>query len=356
MSVAPQLTEVRAEKPQTQAKQPPPKTEKEIRCEVLPRANYSEWDDLVNRSPHGTPFHYSWWLDATAGNFEILAVRNERGVLAGGMPVPFQRRQGLNLVHSPALTRYLGPVFDLSPNENTCGRLHLMRSLGELLASNVKAFDSFRCLAGTCAPDLQGFLWAGFAVRLAYTFRFPASRTLEDIIAGMTQAHLQELKRVLRLDLTVTRDQEINALLLLSSRNPGARSGSSPEILRKLWEAARSRNHADLYVARSAGGKPLAALLTARDSRTTYQILVAEDPDSAEISAPHLVFWTALQDCIQAGRDFEFESATFRDDESYYRRWGAAAVPIWRLEKTGSWRGGLLHSWKDRRESISILK
>lgn len=341
--------------------QPPPaqKRPKETTCHVLQREDYPEWDDLIDKSPHGTIFHYSWWLQTTAANFSILVIRNERGAIVAGMPIPRERRPGLKLLCSPSLTPYLGPVFDLSSMDNTCDRLHFMRSNGEILARNIKSFDLVRYVAGASAPDLQGFLWAGYRVHLAYTFRFPSTHTLDQVTAGMTRTHQQKLTKASRLKLRVVRDdglEDLVALNRMTFEKQGLKPVCSPDFLRRLWNAAYSQERAHLYVARTNEDKPVAALLTVHDNRTTYQIVSGVNPEFRDIPGANLVLWNALQDTLLAGRDFDFEGSSLRGVECFYRRWGATAVPIWRIEKSGSWRGGLFQSLVDRRDSIAFNK
>jgi|SRR5665213_123047 len=341
---------------QIQAVQKVPKV---VTCQVLKQEEYPEWDDLIDRSPNGTIFHYSWWLQTTSTDFSILAIRNERGAIVAGMPIPFERRPGLKLFRSPGLTPYLGPVFDLSNIDNTCDRLHFMRSNGELLARNIKSFDSVRYVAGAAAPDLQGFVWAGFGVRLAYTFRFRSTHTPDQITAGMTQTHLQELTTALQLKLTIVRDDGLEDLVQLNRKSfekQCLKPACSEHFLRRLWNAAHSQERAHLYIAKTADGDPVAALLTVNDNRTTYQIVSAVNPEFRNIPGAYLVLWNALQDTLLAGRDFDFEGSSLRGVECFYRRWGATAVPIWRMEKAGSWRGGVFHSFSDRRELKALRK
>ncbi|HET6144559.1 MAG TPA: GNAT family N-acetyltransferase [Candidatus Acidoferrales bacterium] len=336
-----------------------PKLPKVVTCGVLRQEEYQEWDELIDRSPHGTIFHYSWWLRTTSADFSILAIRNERGAIVAGMPIPFEHRPGLKLFRSPILTPYLGPVFDVSNIDNTCDRLHFMRSNGELLARNIKAYDSVQYVAGASAPDLQGFVWAGFGVRLAYTFRFRSTHTPDQITAGMTQTHREKLTTALQLKLSVARDGGLDDLIQLNRRTL-AKHGSEPacseSFLRRLWKAAHSQERAHLYVARTADDKPLAALLTVNDNRTTYQIVSAVDPDFANIPGAYIVLWNALQDALVAGRDYDFEVSSLRGAESFCRHWGATAVPVWRMEKAGSWRGGVFHSLINRRDSKALRK
>jgi len=331
--------------------------QKGVTCQILDREDYPEWDELIDKSPHGTIFHYSWWLQTTAADFRIHAVRNGKGALVAGLPIPFQKRRLLRLCHSPLLTPYLGPVFDLSAADSICDKLHLMRSHGELLAHSVKSFDSLRFFAGACAPDLQGFLWAGFKVQLAFTFRFPSTSSLEQITAGMSRTHVQKLKKAMRSNLTVDRDEGLDDLIALNLKTfekQGARPPYSPAFLRKLWNAAYSQERAHLYVARTSEGKPVAALLTVHDNRTAYQIVSGMDHELHDIPGAYLVLWTALQDTLRAGRNFDFEGSSLRGVESFYRRWGANAMPVWRISKSGSWRGTVFQLMIEHRDAASL--
>lgn len=357
------LTQTSAEKQKTPAAThrdvPSRKTQKEVTCEYLAPEQYCEWDELIDKSPHGTVFHYSWWLATTAAEFKILVARNERGALLGGIPIPIERRLGLTLFHSPLVTPYLGPVFDLPVTDSLCDRLHLMRTYGELIGRNIKAFDSLRYMAGACAPDLQGFLWAGFRVRLAYTFRFHAAQSLEQISVHMTRTHQQKLTKAMRLNLNVTRDESIEDLILLNAKTferQGLRPACSADFLRRLWVAAHARESAHLYIARTAEGQPVAGLLTVHDKRTTYQIVSGVDPEFREIPGAYLVLWSALQDTLPAGRDFDFEGSALRGVECFYRRWGASAMPVWRIEKAGSRRGAFVQFLLNRREVAALRR
>ncbi len=315
-----------------------------LECGILQRAAYAEWDALVDRSPHGTVFHYSWWLNVAAQHFEILAVRDKRGSVRGGVPLTRRNRAGLVLFHAPQLTPFLGPIFDISQISDPCERLYLMRSAGELMARQMPRFDSFRCMVGALGPDLQGFLWAGFRAELAYTFRLPASQSIESVEACITRTHLQKLAKAKRLGLSVTRNEDIEAFRKLCEI--GAVRGDKmlypAEMPIRLWSAGFQREKSDFYIARTRENEPIAALLTVHDTRTTYQIVAAFDPAKREIPGSYLLLWAALCDALTANRDFDFEGSALRGVEQYYRKWGPAAFAVWRLEKAGSLRGGLL--------------
>jgi len=323
-------------------------------CRFLTPAEYAEWDALVDRSPHGTVFHYSWWLAAATGAVRILVVRNEADALLGGLPLPQKASAGLVLLHQPHLTPYLGPIFDLSATEGVCDQLHLMRACGEALARNVGKFDSFRYLAGAVAPDLQGFLWAGFRVYLGYTFRFSSRQTVAEITREMTRTHLQKLTKAKRLNLKVHVSQRIESLLELSRLTFERKNTARPfedSLVVRLWQQASQRQRTHLYVASTEEDRPIAALFTVHDRRTTYQIVSGFDPACSDMPGQNLVLWTAVQDALASGRDFDFEGSALRGVETFYRRWGARAFPVWRMQKAGSLRGQIATWIIQRRDS-----
>ncbi|HVB86733.1 MAG TPA: GNAT family N-acetyltransferase [Candidatus Dormibacteraeota bacterium] len=317
-----------------------------MQCEILNPAEYGAWDDLVHRSPHGTVFHYSWWLNIAAQKFNILVVRDKHGAMCGGVPLPLKRRGGLKLFHAPQLTPFLGPIFDIEGIKEPCDQLFLMRSAGELMAHDMPRFDSFRCMVGARGPDLQGFLWSGFRAELAYTFRMMAGTSVEQVEAHVTRTHLQKLSKAKRLGVSVTKNDDLDAFAKLCKIGSvhGNRTLHPDELPIRLWSAALKRRASDFYLARASSNQPIAALLTVHDTRTTYQIVSALDSSQREIPGSYVLLWTALQEALAAKRDFDFEGSALRGVEQYYRRWGPVAVPVWRLEKAGSFRGGLLQS------------
>jgi hypothetical protein len=332
------------------------KTADTIFCEFLKPEEYREWDGLVDRSVHGTVFHYSWWLQATSSDFQLLVVRDHSSRILGGIPLPNKRASLLRLYHSPLLTPYLGPIFDLTGIGNNYDKLYAMRSHGELLARHMPVFDSFRYIAGASAPDLQGFLWAGFGVQLAYTFRFSAASSLDEIAKAMSRTHAQKLSKAKKLHLQVNKENDIEQLIALNAMifaKQNQKPPYSPDFIKKVWSESSSRNRGRLYIARTPEGVPVAGLFTVNDDRTTFQIISGINTSMPDVPGGNLCLWTAIQDAVQEGRDFDFEGSSLRGVEVFYRRWGAAAVPVWRIEKTGSLQGVLAQALIQRRDAAS---
>ena len=315
---------------------------KQVGVTTLSREQFQQWDALVSRSPHGTVFHYSWWLEATGKEFKILGCWDKDGSLVGGIPLPFKKRVGFTLYHSPPLTPYLGPIFDLTAAETTVERLSVMRSCGEQLARAIQGFDSLSYLAGAAAPDLQGFLWAGFRADLTYTFRIEAGTTTDNAFQQIARTHRQKLKK--HAQCIVETGDDVSALSMFSNQTferQGIVRPFTDNYLRGLWREVSKRGRGILYTARDLDGQSVAALLVVNDDRTSYQIVSGVDMTLHNSPAGALLTWRAICDALNAGRIFDFEGSRIRGVEEYYRRWGGQAHPVWQLEKTGSLRASL---------------
>jgi Acetyltransferase (GNAT) domain len=320
---------------------------------LLSKSDVSLWDKLVESSPHGTVFHYSWWLQDAGFDYQILVVRDSRGKLVGGIPLPHKSRAGLSLFHSPPLTPFLGPIFDIACLNKAYEKYSLMRHGGEAMARAIPAFDTLSYWAGSTAPDLQGFIWAGFDVRVAYTMRFESSTRAEDILVNMTTTHRNKLNKAVRYGIQCEELREVDTLLALHKltfKRHRLQLPYSLEVPRRLVTNSLNRGHARIYAAR-AHGDVAAVLFVVNDSRNSYHLIAGVHPLLRSTGAGTLIEWYAIKDALSSGRAFDFEGSHLRGVEQHYRHWGAEARPIWGITKTGSVKGAfarLLNSWKMR--------
>lgn len=329
-----------------------------MHVEALRLENLSVWDELVEKSPHGTIFHFSWWLEATGYDYEILACRDTRGKVVGGIPLPRKKRKGLTLYHSPKLTPYLGPIFDLSGGSTAHEQVSLMRHAGESIARAIEGYDSFDYDLGPSAPDLQGFFWAGFRAELAYTFRFESRSVPEQILASLALHHRRVLDKAQRHHLRVEVADSFDAFMELHRQTysrQGQRLPYEEGLPRRLWAAARARKRAEIYLGCTPAGDPIAGLLVVHDRHSSYLLMAGGNPQTRSTGAGNLVEWHAIRDSLLAGRAFDFEGSAIRGVEHHYRRWGATPAAICTLRKAGTVKGALarvaLH-WRNYRQRL----
>jgi len=326
---------------------------------ILKPSDYSLWDELVSRSPHGTVFHYSWWLEASGCEFQILGYRDSEGRLQAGIPLPRRKRGSLVLFHSPnLLTPYLGPVFGFSPTMKENTKLGMMRNVGEKLALAIQGFDSFNYSLGPAAPDLQGFLWAGFQAELYYTFVIDSGTPPEGVLARRSDGHRGHISKAERLGIQVEVRDNLDAFLDLHRKtfnHQGLEMPYDDSLIGRLFLAAKARGCAKIYFATEPGGGHVAGLLVVSDARTCYQLAVGTDHARGSSGGGNLAEWRAIRDALESGRAYDFEGSALRGVERHYRSWGARTRPCWRLRNWGSLRGFLASCFLEWRAKKKLL-
>ena len=322
----------------------------------LPREQFECWNALVAKSPHGTVFHNSWWLEATGYELEILGCWDPNGRLVSGIPLPRKRRAGLLLCHYPPLAPYLGPVFDLSASREPREQLAIMRHQGELLAAQIQSFDSLVYPVGAAGPDLQGFLWAGFRAELSYTFRFEAGTSPDDAFERSARTCRQKFRGGHAREMSVEAGDDIDSLIELNRETFVRQERAAPvaeSYLRRMWDVAAAHDCGCIYVARDAQRNALSAVFVVRDSRASYQIVSGMSADARLSPAGYLTTWAAITSALSESRAFDFEGSRVRGVERYYRSWGGVARPVWTLRKAPSLRGRAALLWASARNEKS---
>lgn len=316
---------------------------------TLSTDQFAKWDDFVDRSPHGTIFHKSWWLEASQRPFKIYCAMDKSGELEAGIPIFHVRKYGLGRSHTPPFTPFMGPIFDIARHSKKRPALTMMRRLGEELARAIPVFDSFSQRLAYGGPDLQGFLWAGYQISLSYTYRYRLGidvtlpETASDVdgvrscIAPLlSKGHKHALTKAKRSE-TIQRSLDLDRLLTLVKMT-FARQGNSyvvthEALLRRLFAAAAARQAARVYLAMNQDGRDSAGVATFSDRRCAYLVLAGGDPELRSSGGGSLCILHAMSDAFLSGLDFDFEGSQIRSIEEHYRGWGPPALPFYTIAK-----------------------
>lgn len=292
------------------------------------------YDDLVEESLQGSVFATSWWLDAVAeGRWRANAVEDDGEVAAAWPTVVRTTRWGE--VHEGApLTPFLGPLFrpessDLKRRSNEVKRLEqLVVALGG--AAHVEArcnpaFDYWTPLA-----------WHGFTQTTHYTWRLPRLGDLEEVFRGTRENVRREIRKSEKRGVVV----EEGSLEAFQKVHPETAAHKGVEVnrraLRRVEEAAASRDARVILLARDPEGRVHAGGYFVRDTRWVYYLVGASDPALRTSGAASLVLWKGIEHAAERGLGFDFEGSMIRGVERFFRAFGGAPMPYSVVRKTPS--------------------
>ena len=305
---------------------------KQSGSQLEPRAVREAYDELVDRSPQGSLFASSWWLDAVApGRWRPNLVEVEGRAAAWPTVV---RRSRLGEVHTGApLTPFLGPLFP--PDESRQARSRELGYLERLL----EELMPFAHLEARCHPAFDYWTplsWHGFAQTTHYTWRLPDLSDVEGVWSGLRENVRREIRKARKSGIEVEPGSLADFLALHERAAEHRAVVAGRVLLERIEAAARERQAGTILVARDADGRSHSAGLFVHDRRFTYYLLGASEPGLRTTGAASLVMWEAIRGAAERSAGFDFEGSMLRHVERFVRAFGGVPTPYSVVRKTAS--------------------
>jgi GNAT acetyltransferase-like protein len=275
----------------------------------------------------GTLFQQPWWLDAVApGGWSAVRVAHD-GEVVGYLPYLNDGFPGFRFSTQPVLTPALGPWV----RPTTDDYRHALAHEHEVLTNLLSALPRFDYVLQRCSPTFTNglpFLWAGFDVRVGYTYRLTQLDDLDRVWSGFETQRRRAVRKAQR-TLEVV-DGELDALLRLGDlpfHRARMRVPYGCDTVRRIHAACRINDASSLLVARDAGGEPRAALYLVHDDDATYYLLGGQDEVGRASGATTLLLWEGIRRAAARQTLFDFYGSRVESIERFFRSFGARQVP-----------------------------
>jgi hypothetical protein len=295
------------------------------------------YDELVARSPQGSIFATSWWLDAVApGRWRPNAVGGD--VLEAAWPTVVRSTRFGEVHEGPPLTPFLGPLFGSSesPSRTRAKQIEWLERLLEEL-------NGFAHLDARCHPAFDYWTplsWHGFEQTTHYTWRLTDLGDLEGIWNGLRENIRREVrkgrKRGLEVDEASLDDLDRVQAKTAQRHDRGQAAVETRAVLRRVDDAAAAREARSVLVARDSDGRVHAGGYFVWDSRYTYYLVGGSDAALRTSGASSLLMWTAIEHAAARGTAFDFEGSMLRHVERFFRAFGGTPVAYSILRRTPS--------------------
>lgn len=305
--------------------------------EAPERTALGDYDELVLRSPQGSIFALSWWLEAVApGRWRVNAVEGQ-GELVAAWPTVVRTGIWGDMHTGAPLTPYLGPL--LTPGEGAHRRSNEIEQVERLL----QRIGRFAHLEAACNPTFDYWTplhWHGFGQTTHYTWRLPPVSDTEEAFAGLRENVRREIRKARKTGLVVE-EGSLDEYLLVHEQT-ATRQGrleaarANRALIERIDEAAAARGARTILLARDPGGLLHSGGYFVHDGRWTYYLLGGSDPTLRTSGAASLVMWAAIEQAAERGTGFDFEGSMLRPVERFVRAFGGVPVPYSIVRSTPS--------------------
>jgi len=301
----------------------------EIRSELkiidVTKSDDALWDTFVSRSPQGTFFQNSAWINLIEPLYNIrskrlFCLRNDQPV--GGLQYYETRKLFWKVITPTPLVPFSAPLLYAANDEKLQKRVSNYLNISSAFAKYLNNNLDFWILdAPHTFSDARSFIWKGALVEPRYTYVV----NLDDekgISANFNQSTRKKLKLAEKENIIMIESEDPSELITLFSKSYH-RHNRTPlideKILVKLLRALIILPNVKLYYV-SIRNHIKSARLVVIDGQTVYDLLAGSDDDTG-IASVYLISQLLLKYC-QSNQYFDFMGADHPDIEQFKRGFG----------------------------------
>ncbi|KXB02074.1 hypothetical protein AKJ44_01465 [candidate division MSBL1 archaeon SCGC-AAA261F17] len=301
----------------------------------LEKDEYERWNEFVDKSPQGTIFHKTYWLETLGNNFEVYKCLKGQETV-GGVPVNYTQLKSLKIAHPPKFTPYGGPIFRKEMGKyvsKISTRKKANKALIKKLKENFSVVYNWNTSPNT--EDLQPFIWEGFSTELKYTYVLPLN-DLDIIWENMDRGRRKDIRKGLEneeLYVEIGNDFEELYTLVEKAYSRKEKNPIDRGIARNIDEIVRERNRCKTFIVKNKESLPLAGIYIIWDEKRAYQLLSGFDPENSPREANPLAIWKAIEFTNNeiSPTEYDFEGSMIPGIEQYFRSFGGKLIPIFQL-------------------------
>jgi hypothetical protein len=298
--------------------------------------NKLEWDRFVEKSPVGSIFQTTRWLDVACSSkglrYEIYICRNADKEIDFGVPITYNESRFLRKVTHPPLTPYLGVVHSLDgvgmKYQTYVTRLKERLSQTADLLKYLGAHYVWIRFQPEVA-DVMPFTQAGFDSEVAYTYLIDLLKSEDELWREFSSERRVNIRKAAKENIVTEETNDASSMPLIE--DSFARQNMTPVWLgmaEKIMKMLKPNSRT--FLARNSQGEPVAAVFIVWDSKHAYYLLGGVSSKVKHYGAQSLAMWAAIRFSKKMGlQTYDFEGSQIPSIEAYIRQFGGVLTPCY---------------------------
>lgn len=273
----------------------------------------SKYDTCIASDSSSTAFVESWFMDATAGNWMVIADDDYKTVF----PFSVRNKWGINYIYQPFFNRSTG-IYGVD-------KTALINAIGNGLLNDYRFWDFY------CDSKLEN-------TNTVYTSRIYQALSLNEKYESLYENYSAKLRRNLRLadkeNLEIKNTVDADDFIIQFRKNTGDKIHELKDAdytrLKQLTEKCLQQKNTFYVEAFSENEKTAAALFTVSDSRILY-IEGYSTPKGREIRSMHLLFDYVIKKFAGSGKVLDFGGSNVETIARFFHSFGAKDQPYFHV-------------------------
>lgn len=307
---------------------------KEISVRKLDPPKFEQWNALVDKTPYGTVFNKSFWLqihaEALEADFAIYGCY-QGGNLIAGCALYFRTSAAFKVVTVPPGTPYMGPLIQPPSTSDYVQNIRHDLKITALLASALEDdFDRLLIINQPGFMDIRPFLWKNWSAQVLYTYIVSL-----DNIEKPSKKLGKTIRKASRLGIEAKSSCDIYPFYDIW-RKTFSRKDSAPrfsrEVLEKIFSKLQEHHCCRLHIAVESEGRLISGRIVVFDGRKASGWLSGTDPAYLNTGVSSLLQWHTLQDLKSECDTFNMVGANLESIARFKSEFGGELVPYYLVE------------------------
>lgn len=319
----------------------------DIEIRELKKEEYKMWDELVERSPHGTIFHKSFWLTTSSEmlnkKLKIYGCFENEELVGGCSLYTYKFKRFFKLASSIIeMTPYGGVI--LAPSTSTKVR-EQEQSYRDIIKSLCNAFDKehFDHIQITNSPDfidVRPFIWNGWGGRILYAYYL---NLCEDIEKSISKNARRTIKGAIKSNISVKKLNSDDVKRYFSRyydlfKMTYLRQNIQPPVpmdfLKTMMNMLHDQQKDEMWIAKTSSGEIAAAEVIVFDDKRAYRWSPASHTELRKTGATSLLLYEIFQDLKKKGfKEINLMAANTPRLAKFISSFNPKLVPYYPVEK-----------------------
>jgi len=298
---------------------------------TLEKSFYSDWNSFVRKSPQGSLFSETWYLDILKVKYQVLCVIDEDNSIIAGIVLA---KNQINTYSNPMLDKYLGVLLKDEVLPRSQKTLSKQYKAQELLVSDLKKYKSFDYYFHSNYTNWIPFYWKGFTQQTRYTYRINLKENIDDIQKKFHGNLRNDIKNAIKNDINIIRDIDFDSFFDIINKTflrQGSKAPFDKLKLKSFIEKMNNKGCYNSFAARDSKGNTIAVCGIVHDSKSSYLILNGIDIKKHIRGANALMLFESIKYYQSKCNLYDFEGSMLPGVEQFYRRFGGELASYYRI-------------------------
>jgi len=277
-----------------------------IEIKEIKKEDYGLWDELVGKSPQGTIFHGSDWLDTCAKSLgkelRIFGCFKNGHLLAGCSFYVYKK--GFFKIASSAIsgTAFGGVILEKARSDDIRRREESLNDAIESLciALENEHFDYIQLVNSPDFIDIRPFMWNGWQSVVYYAYYLD----LADFGKNVSKDARWTVNKAKKGGVATEKSEDIALFYELYKETymrQSLKPPASEDFFRNIYNLLRNQNKGEMWIAKTKSGEVAAAEIIIYDNKRAYRWSAASHSELRKTGAPSLLLYEIFQDLEKKG-------------------------------------------------------